>query len=141
MRRMLSNIERITPTGRASTCCGKERRNTGNDSTCSKKDSTCVEDDSTPLEENSTSTDETSTCSGEDSTFSTGETDASGQDRSGKAAPCTDNNDSSKVAVLSQVDTLLPGCTPRKYTPLLQRQTCDSLEGRIAHYAKRRKFI
>ncbi|KAL8572427.1 hypothetical protein ACOMHN_000574 [Nucella lapillus] len=41
--------------------------------------------------------------------------------------------------VLQQCDWMLPGNKPRVYTPLLQRQTCDSLEERIEHYAKRRK--
>ncbi|KAK7093454.1 uncharacterized protein [Littorina saxatilis] len=41
--------------------------------------------------------------------------------------------------VLQQCEWMLPGNKPRIYKPLLQRHTCESLEERIEHYAKRRK--
>ncbi|PVD36686.1 hypothetical protein C0Q70_03672 [Pomacea canaliculata] len=41
--------------------------------------------------------------------------------------------------VLQQSDWVLPGNKPRTYKSLLSRQTCESLEERIEHYAKRRK--
>ncbi|KAK4886387.1 hypothetical protein RN001_002658 [Aquatica leii] len=39
-----------------------------------------------------------------------------------------------------QSNWLLNGVTAKKYTPLLQRQKCESLENRIKHYIKRRKL-
>nr|KAG5692069.1 hypothetical protein BaRGS_021501 [Batillaria attramentaria] len=41
--------------------------------------------------------------------------------------------------VLQQCEWIIPGNKPRVYKPLLSRQTCESLEERIEHYAKRRK--
>lgn len=45
----------------------------------------------------------------------------------------------SGTLVKKQAELLLPGPTPRVYKPLLQRPLCESLEERIAHFAKRRK--
>ncbi|CAI9741177.1 pseudouridine(38 39) synthase-like [Octopus vulgaris] len=42
--------------------------------------------------------------------------------------------------ILAQSEWLTPGCKPRHYKSLLQRQTCESLESKIEHYSKKRKF-
>ncbi|XP_067836917.1 tRNA pseudouridine(38/39) synthase [Heptranchias perlo] len=39
--------------------------------------------------------------------------------------------------IASQSDTLLEGVRPRTYKRLMERQTCEGLESRIRHYAKR----
>ncbi|XP_063234534.1 tRNA pseudouridine(38/39) synthase [Bacillus rossius redtenbacheri] len=42
--------------------------------------------------------------------------------------------------IASQSSSLLQGVKAKVYQPLLQRQTCDSLESRINHYVKKQKL-
>ncbi|CAH0712912.1 unnamed protein product, partial [Brenthis ino] len=52
-----------------------------------------------------------------------------------------DNNDTSeRDRVMSHTDCLLQGVKPRVYTPLLERETCSTLEERIDYYRKKRKI-
>lgn len=37
-------------------------------------------------------------------------------------------------------ECLLQGVKSRKYTPIMKRQTCDSLEDKIKHFAKRNRI-
>ncbi|XP_064642012.1 tRNA pseudouridine(38/39) synthase-like [Lineus longissimus] len=52
----------------------------------------------------------------------------------------TADDGTSCVAVQSQAECIIPGNKTRIYKPLLERQTCDSLEERLDALAKRRKI-
>lgn len=42
---------------------------------------------------------------------------------------------------MSQTVDLIEGVRAKKYIPLLDRQKCDSLEGRIEHYVKKKRLV